>query len=1161
MERWKQTMNLYLEVAMGEKTEKEQCRAVLYVIGLEGREIYNTLNFGENEADKLEVLLKKFEDYCIPKKKCYSNQTSFQHTHLELIAKNCEFEHLKDGLIRDRIVCGTNSSRVKERLLREDGLTLDKAVGICRADEESRKQMKTLNKEEQAHALRMKATQRKVRADEIMRSESRIRVSVVESAEQLTREETVPHTKLSNVKLSKIYTSLTSYSGDKLKVVGKCSLHLKDKNCEFFVTDTNQSPLLGFKASHELGLIHVIMTVQTDVDDPAKSFPKVFTGLGCLEKPYHIKIDSSVNPVINPPRKIPAALREKLKGTLKEMEDKEVIRKVDEPTDWVNSLVVVEKPKTGKLRICLDTRNLNKAIKREHFALPTIEDITTRLTGAKYLSKLDYNNGYWQLRMDKESQLLTTFNSPFGRYCFLRMPFGIKSAQEVFQKRVSQLFENLKGVETDIDDILVWGTTRKEHDDRLRSVLNRCQEVGLTLNAEKCKFRVKEVTYIGHTLSADGVRPDQEKIRAIKEMPAPTDKKGVQRLLGTINYLAKFVPNMSAVTEPIRKLLKEEHEFIWTHEQQQAFEKLKDIITKNPVLSFCDVSKPVTVSCDASQCGLGAMLIQDNKPVAYASRSLTDAESRYGNIERELLGVLFGLERFNDYTYGKHINVESDHKPLEMIVRKSLGCAPPRLQRMLLRLQKFSLKYIPGKDLIVPDMLSRAPIKIYTNNEVENDIECFVNMVIRYTSMSDRNLEQITEETSNDDTLQILTRLIIDGWPDEKNEVPKEVFEYWNFRDELSNVNGIILKGEKIIIPTSMRKNMLNKLHEGHLGIEKTRKLARDSIFWQGINAQITDFISKCSVCLESRRSNTKEPMAESETPELPWMTVGTDIFYWNNNNYLIIVDYYSSYFEIAKLENIRASCVITHMKSVFARHGIPSKVRSDSGSQYVSDEFRQFAESWGFTHTVSSPHYQQSNGLAERFVQSVKKMLSKSKQDGKDPFIAMLKYRNTPLENLDSPAQLLMNRRLRTTIPTIKNRLKPKCGNLKNTQRKMKQQKMNQKQYYDKSSKPLPELQLNDTIRFQHNPKGKWDQGTVVRNNNTPNSYVIETPEGQIFKRNRKHLLRTKEDKIEQTSLEEAIENNHNDFDNITDEQSLEPSVRRSERSVKKPTRLIEEC
>ncbi|CAC5396265.1 unnamed protein product [Mytilus coruscus] len=432
------------------------------------REIYNTFNFGENEADKLEVLLKKFEDYCIPKKNVTvirnrfntrvqnSSESIDQYlTDMKLIAKNCEFEHLKDGLIRDRIVCGTNSSRVKERLLREDGLTLDKAVGICRADEESRKQMKTLNEEEQVHALRRKTQNQRTNRNEGYAKKGPSR------RDHEARVEFEFH-----------------YSGDKLKVVGKCSLHLKDKNCKFFVTDTNQSPLLGFKASNELGLIHVIMTVQTDVDDPVKSFPKVFTGLGCLEKPYHIKIDSSVNPVINPPRKIPAALQERLKGTLKEMEDKEVIRKVDEPTDWVNSLVVVEKPKTGKLRICLDPRNLNKAIKREHFALPTIEDITTRLTGAKYLSKLDCNNGYWQLRMDKESQLLTTFNSPFGRYCFLRMPFGIKSAQEVFQKRVSQLFENLKGVETDIDDILVWGTTRNEHDDRLRSVLNRCQEVG-----------------------------------------------------------------------------------------------------------------------------------------------------------------------------------------------------------------------------------------------------------------------------------------------------------------------------------------------------------------------------------------------------------------------------------------------------------------------------------------------------------------------------------------------------------------------------------------------------------------------------------------------------------------------------------------------------------
>ena len=177
------------------------------------------------------------------------------------------------------------------------------------------------------------------------------------------------------------------------------------------------------------------------------------------------------------------------------MEEKRVIRKVDEPTDWVNSLVVVKNPKSDKLRVCLP-RSLNVAIKREFYQLPTIEDITTRMYGAKWFSKVDANQGYWQLKLDEESQLLTTFNSPFGRYCFMRMPFGIRSAQEVYQKRISQIFENLEGVETDIDDIIIWGQT-EEHNRRLEAVLRKCEEVGLTLNPEKCQFRMKEVTYIG----------------------------------------------------------------------------------------------------------------------------------------------------------------------------------------------------------------------------------------------------------------------------------------------------------------------------------------------------------------------------------------------------------------------------------------------------------------------------------------------------------------------------------------------------------------------------------------------------------------------------------------------------------------------------------------
>jgi len=387
---------------------------------------------------------------------------------------------------------------------------------------------------------------------------------------------------------------LVSYSDDKLTVLGTTRLPVEckanvEKELTFHIVDTNQPELLGLRSSQDLGLIKVVMMTnaeeeQARLDVGVKSdkspqqlkeeviqkYSNVFTGLGRLEKPCHIEVDPTVTPVVNPPRTIPAALRDRLKTELEDMEKRGVIRKVEEPTDWVSSMAIVEKP-DGSLRICLDPRHLNKAIKREHFQLPTIEDITTRMVNAKWFTKLDANRGYWQIPLDEESHLLTTFNTPFGRFCYQVTPFGIKSAQEVFQKRMSQHFSDLEGVETDIDDIIVHAETEVKHDQRLHSVLERCEKINLTLNKEKCVFKCKEVTYIGHKLTKDGIKPDDNKVRAINEMPAPSDKKGVERLLGTVNYLGKFIPNLATVTEPIRILLRKDTEFEWSYEQDQAF--------------------------------------------------------------------------------------------------------------------------------------------------------------------------------------------------------------------------------------------------------------------------------------------------------------------------------------------------------------------------------------------------------------------------------------------------------------------------------------------------------------------------------------------------------------------------------------------------------------
>ncbi|CAB4006996.1 Hypothetical predicted protein, partial [Paramuricea clavata] len=250
-----------------------------------------------------------------------------------------------------------------------------------------------------------------------------------------------------------------------------------------------------------------------------------FEGLGRISEPYHIKVNPTVTPVVHPPRKLPATLRDRVHRELSSMEENGIIKKVDGPTAWVNSMVVNEK-RSGKLRICIDPRDLNKAIRREHYQLPTQQEITSRLTGAKYFSKLDATSGFWQMPLDKESSFLT-FNTPFGRYRFTVVPFGVVFAQEVFHKTVHEHFRDISGCETDIDDILIWGRTIDEHDRNLEHVLNRVSQINMKLSREKCQFRQTEITYLGECLTQHGVKPDVDKIKAINDYVKPSNKQDV----------------------------------------------------------------------------------------------------------------------------------------------------------------------------------------------------------------------------------------------------------------------------------------------------------------------------------------------------------------------------------------------------------------------------------------------------------------------------------------------------------------------------------------------------------------------------------------------------------------------------------------------------------
>ena len=269
---------------------------------------------------------------------------------------------------------------------------------------------------------------------------------------------------------------------------------------------------------------------------------------------------------------------------------------------------------------------------------------------------------------------------------------------------------------------------------------------------------------------------------------------------------------------------------------------------------------PVRISCDASPTGLGAVLPQSGFPVAYASRSLTEAESRYAQIEKELLAVQFSLERFNQYTYGKKVAIDSDHKPLEAIVKKPLAAAPPRLQRILLRMQKYdyALEYKPGKELVLPDMLSRAPVSPTVDDNMEEEIALHVHLIRRTLPVTESKLEEIKRATAEDQSMRTLSETIKYGWPETKGETPVSIHAYLDVRDELSELNGVVLRGERIVIPSSMKKEMLERIHQGHMGIKKSKRRARDTLYWPGMNSQITDTVSRCTICLEHRRQNSK---------------------------------------------------------------------------------------------------------------------------------------------------------------------------------------------------------------------------------------------------------------------------------------------------------------
>ena len=834
-------------------------------------------------------------------------------------------------------------------------------------------------------------------------------------------------------------------SQDPLPIIGKFRTlvshvddHSKLVTTEFYVvTGSYSTSLLSYTTAIEIGLITVHGSVNNvtssdhdnDRDRAAvhttivNAYPSLFEGIGKLKgSSVNLHVDKTATPVAQPPRRLPFHLRKKVEKELRDLEEADIIERVTGPTPWISPIVVTPKPhKPDQIRLCVDMRVPNKAITRSRICTPTVDDIVHRLNGAIVFSKLDLNKGYHQLELHPSSREITAFATHMGTFRYKRLSFGINSAAEVFQETIRQLICDIDGVLNISDDVLVFGRTQKDHDSALHAVLSRLCEHNLTLNKDKCEFSTKKLEFFGYVFSENGISPDPKKVDSIVSMAPPKNASEVRSLLGMTNFCARFIPDYSTITEPLRRLIKNNAEWKWTIEHENALHALRTVLVNEPVIAYFDPHKQTTVTVDASPYGLGAIVTQridlstTPQVIAYASRSLTDVECRYSQTEREALAVVWACEHFHLYLYGAPFTLVSDHKPLELIFNNPKSRPPARIQRWSLRLQPydFVVQYKSGKDNPADYLSRHAKPSSHTSPQAQSAEE-YVNFVVNSVIPRAMSIDDIKQAAVKDTTYQtVLTAIRDNDWP---SQCDNEMTAYNAVRDDLTVTDaGLLLRDHRIVVPCSLRDQVIDLAHEGHLGVVKTKQLLRTKVWFPHIDVLVNQKVKNCLACQAVVNDAAREPLKMTELPNRPWEKIAVDFHgpLPSGHSLLVMIDEYSRFPVVEIVSSTSAKSTILAMTKTFATFGIPAVVKSDNGPPFQSAEFAYFAQEQGFRHHRVTPYWPEANGLVERFMKCLKKILQTAKLENDEWMRALhtflRNYRNTPHATTGKPpAELL---------------------------------------------------------------------------------------------------------------------------------------------------------
>ena len=617
----------------------------------------------------------------------------------------------------------------------------------------------------------------------------------------------------------------------------------------------------------------------------------------------HLKEDA-VPFAVHTPRVIPLAWQDDVKKELDAMVQQGIIVPAgDDPTPWCHPLVTVAKP-TGCVRLTVDSSNANGQTLRPTHPSPTPHSAVRQVDPrARYFTTMDALYGYWQMKLAEEDQHITTFITPWGRFRFCRGPMGFVATGDEFCRRGDVALAGVEHCAKVVDDILLWDEDYTTHLERVYEVLVRCRTHGITINAAKFVLAAPEVSFCGYGLSGKGIAADDTKVRAITDFPKPANITDVRSFMGLVNQLGDFSPNIAEAAEPLRALMSPRRTFIWTPDHDVAFERVKKALSRPPVLAHFDPSLKVVLQTDASRLyGVGYALLQEHpdgtlRLIQCGSRFLADAESRYSTIELEMVAVVWGMIKCRFYLLGlPHFTVVIDHRPLVPILNTYTldAIENPRLQRLKEKIAGYVYTSVwrKGRDHALPDALSRAPVDKPTQEDIALDTETRVHVRGVVTQRAgDMVLEELRGGAREDPAYVKLLEYVTKGFPTNRDSMEQELLPYWKQRDALYHDEELVLIGPRVVVPSAQRRGVLARLHDAHCGVEATKRRARQTVWWLGINSDITSTVKACSPCQTLQPSQQQEPMMPEEAPELPFESVSADFFSTAGKSFLVYVD------------------------------------------------------------------------------------------------------------------------------------------------------------------------------------------------------------------------------------------------------------------------------